>query len=117
MSTKTIFNPLLSKRFQELTIDTTGSGTIIPVAPALSPYSANNNELVEVDATANPFIINLPTAVIPGQRVILKKVDDVNPVTVIANGVELIDGNNSYVLKFQYESITVISTGVRWLIV
>ena len=94
-----------------------GGGIIIPVMPAVSPYSANNSELVAVDASSGPFTINLPSAAITAQRIIVKKLDNVNDVIVTAAGAELIDGDGVYILKFQYESITLISNGIQWLIV
>jgi hypothetical protein len=71
------------------------------------------------DCTSAAFTLSLPTAASGVGRIFfLKKVDSsANVLTVQANGSELIDGNNTFLLPSQYQSITLVSDGSKWWII
>lgn len=71
------------------------------------------------DATSGNLIFQLPTAAsATGQVFFIKKIDaSANTVTLQANGIEVIDGNNTFVILTQYASLTVVSDGTQWWII
>lgn len=75
------------------------------------------NEIIWVDASAGPVIITLfPSATIQGQEFIVEKIDDTtNAVTVAGDG-ETVNGDPSFDLLLQYESVQPRSTGAGYLI-
>lgn len=72
-----------------------------------------SDSLVLYDATHGPITVTLRN---PNQvqnlRLILKKVDAVNPVTIQGD----IDGASSYALTTQYQAVTIQSDGFHWYI-
>ena len=74
---------------------------------------------VEVDASGANRTITLPTAVSARfRKYTIKKIDaTANTVTVDADGAETIDGALTVVLTTQWQSVTVQSNGVSWIIV
>ena len=71
------------------------------------------------DATGGAFTVTLPTASSgTGQIYSIIKTDAVaNNVTVQGNGAELINAANTYVLTVQFQSVTIISNGTKWLVI
>jgi len=71
------------------------------------------------DATSASFAVTLPTAVgKPGQSFIIKKIDSsANTVTVATTSSQTIDGATTYIMGYQYQSVTVQSNGANWLII
>lgn len=74
---------------------------------------------VAVDATgAARTITTYAAAGNKGRRITVKKADiSTNTVTLDGNAAETIDGALTYVLRFQYNFVTVESDGSNWLIV
>ena len=70
------------------------------------------------DATSASFAVTLPTAVgKTGQSFVIKKIDSsANTVTVATTSSQTIDGATTYVMGYQYQSVTVQSNGSNWLI-
>jgi len=84
------------------------TGSNSPYDISISAYRS----MVIVDASANAVTVNLPPAANwAGQTIIVKKTDNVNNVTIQANGTENIDGSNSDSITGQYGSATYISDG------
>lgn len=73
--------------------------------------------LVTVDATADPVTLTLPPAGdAPGQVVRVKKIDaSANAVTIEPDGAEEIDGDADRELAAQWDGLTLVSDGTRWL--
>lgn len=70
-----------------------------------------------VDCTANTFTVTLPTAVgITGRQYIIKN-SGTGVITVDGNGSETIDGQTTWALPAQYDSITIMSDGTNWKII
>lgn len=91
------------------------------ISGADSPYDISVTALrsiVIIDASANAVTANLPLAANwAGQTIVVKKTDNVNNVTIQANGTETIDGASSKTLTGQYDAITLVSDGVEvWII-
>jgi len=104
-----------------------GDGTITITAKNLieindivggdSPYDISitaYRSMVIVNASANAVTVNLPPAANwAGQTIIVKKTDNVNNVTIQADGTETIDDNNTDQLVGQYSSATYVSDGTN----
>ena len=88
------------------------------IAVASTPYTAGIGTTLLVNAASSNITINLPTALIGfDNRITVKKTDSsLNTVTIDPDGAETIDGQSSFDLNFQYDSITVISDGTQWYI-
>ncbi len=70
-----------------------------------------------IDCTANTFTVTLPTAVgITGRQCIIKN-SGTGVITVDGNGSETIDGQTTWALPAQYDSITIMSDGANWKII
>ena len=85
-----------------------------------TPYSQlEDDDIILVDATIAPVIVNLiPSANKSGKQIIVKKIDvSANAVTIDPNAAETIDGAATNVLASQYDSITLVSDGTNWIIV
>lgn len=76
-------------------------------------------DIVLVNATGGARTITLPTAVgNDGKTYSIKKTDSsVNYVKIDANGSETIDGDLSYFLLVQNQSLEIVSNGTNWLVV
>lgn len=95
--------------------------------PAGIPYSISHGYVAKtatytaaddycIDATANTFTINLPTAVGITGRIYLIKNSGTGVITVDPAGSELIDGSATATVV-SGASFSVISTGTAWIIV
>jgi hypothetical protein len=74
---------------------------------------------VNVNASGGAVTVTLPAASSNnGRNYIIKKTDSsLNSVTIARTGSDTIDGATSYTVLFQYDSVTLISTGSGWDIV
>lgn len=72
--------------------------------------------VIRADAAAGAFTLTLPpVASVPGQVLIVKKIDSTsNIVTVAGSGAETVDGAASQPLTIQYQGIFLISDGTQW---
>lgn len=72
-----------------------------------------------VDQTSAEAIeINLPTAVgITGKTYFIQAITFTDPVTILVDGVELINGDTKVVLNAQYEYVEVVAANDQWYIV
>lgn len=72
--------------------------------------------VILVDTTLGNVIESLPAASdLTGKFYTIKKVDStVNTVTVDCDGADTVDGETSFVLGLQYDSVTVLSDGTSW---
>jgi hypothetical protein len=95
-------------------------GNVVTVSTKTTNYTLMTTDFVILgDCTSAAFTLSLPTAASGVGRIFfLKKVDSsANVLTVQANGSELIDGNNTFLLPSQYQSITLVSDGSKWWII
>lgn len=86
---------------------------------SMSPYQIElTDEIIWVDATDGPTELLLLSAVnIDGQTYSIEKIDETsNIVKTTTSGSETINGDSSFDLLYQYESIKPTSTGSGWLI-
>ena len=80
---------------------------------------AENNNAVLCDASSGTITVTLPaSANYSGIRYHIKKTDSSsNVITISPDGSETIDGQSSYVVNNQYESITLVCDGSNWFII
>lgn len=92
--------------------------TVVSKAVGDSPYSANIDEDVLVDASGGDVTINLPTAVgNTGQSIFVKKQDSSgNDVIIDGNSTETIDGQLTLTINVQYDGYELMSNGTNWYI-
>lgn len=95
-------------------------GAVITVAD--SPYLATTRETVKVDMESGAVTVQLPPAVgITGFQIKVVGVTDVdpptNPVTILPDGAETINGNPSFQLTTTRESVLLESDGANWMVV
>lgn len=80
-------------------------------------FVALNDETVLVDATAGIVTIKLPSTLVSGKLITVKKIDSsANAVTVDGNGAN-IDGASTQSLGSQWNSLTMQTDGSAWYIV
>lgn len=95
-------------------------GNPVTVSTKTSNYTLLPTDFVILgDCTSSAFTLSLPTASAGVGRIFfLKKIDSsVNILTIQANGAELIDGSNTFLLPSQWQCITVVSSGTAWYII
>lgn len=102
---------------ESLQIKTEGiTAGIITVTEDYTPSETDHTILV--DATTATVTITLPSAVgITGKLYGIKKLDNVNDVTIDGDGSEEIDGAVDQTISTQYGYISVQSDGTGWHIV
>lgn len=107
-------------------VDVTVAATGVPLSSVVSkafadsPYTVPTTvDVVLVDATGGAVVVSLPTAAAGSGHVFTVKKTDLsaNAVTVTANGVETIDGSTTQPLSSQWQSVTVVSSGLAWFII
>jgi hypothetical protein len=79
-------------------------------------YAALTTDAV-IDATSGTFTVTLPTAVGVTGKLYDVKNSGTGVITVATTSAQTIDGGTTAVLKRQFESITMISTGTGWDII
>lgn len=95
--------------------EVSGSSTVINPT---SPYAANNNDVILMDATSGGQTVNLPAvASSTNFKIDIKKTDaSGNTITIDPNGAELIEGGATAIITTQYEALSLICDGVQWWI-
>ena len=83
-----------------------------------SDYSAKQGDEIIVNATYAPVTVTLPDPSYTRRHITIKKVDkSTNSVTINPYSGEKIDGNTSYGLTSQYQSITLTTDGNKWHVI
>lgn len=108
-------------RFNDGTTQTTaggGGGGNRTYTNITADYSMSaSDDVVFANSTSGPLNVYIPTAGgVGGKEVTIKTTAGSDPVTVVASGSELIDGQSSMTLYSRYESITLISNNTNWFI-
>jgi hypothetical protein len=93
-----------------------GAPTVATVTSA--SYTAAGDGVILADATSNAITVNLPMASgNSGLQYFIKKTDSsANTVTIDPNASETVDGQTTYILTVQYESIIIICDGSNWFV-
>jgi hypothetical protein len=90
-------------------------GVVLPFSQKSSTYIIDSSDHV-IECTANTFTVTLPSAAVAsGQNFVIKN-SGVGVITVDGDGTETIDGDLTQTL-LQYESITLSSNGINWIII
>lgn len=99
------------------------NGTILGLTPSIATKTANytlvsNDYTILGNDAGGSFILTLPPAATNANRIYnIKKINSsTNTITVDANASETIDGSTAYVLRIQYQSITIQCDGTSWYI-
>lgn len=81
-------------------------------------YTTALGEIVRCNPSSGGFTINLPTAFSnTGFSIVIKNVtSSTNTITIQATGLETIDGSSTQTMTVGYQSFTLISDGVNWMI-
>lgn len=85
-----------------------------------TPYAVlTTDQVILVDASGGATTATLPTAVgVGGKTYTIKKTDSsVNAVIVATTSAQTIDGETTFSIEGQYDTITVISDGANWNII
>jgi hypothetical protein len=96
------------------------TSVITVAAPTTGSTSTGNaRTLFTCDASGGAFAANLPSASISsGMIVAFKKLDgSANAITITGNGVDLIDGSNTYPLLQQYQWGILSCDGTHWNVI
>lgn len=96
-------------------LDTAAGGLTVTPITANTNVTATSGEVV-ILANATGLTVNLPTAVGNTAKITIK-LTVAGTCTVDANASETIDGGLTAVLSRQYESITLVSDNVNWMII
>ncbi|MCZ6654810.1 MAG: hypothetical protein O7D91_17510 [Planctomycetota bacterium] len=83
-----------------------------------SPYTVTDSDtMIIADAASGAITINLPSIVGElGRTIIVKKIDNVNNVTVVAFVPDGIDGEPDQVITTQYDAIGLTVYSAEWAI-
>ena len=90
--------------------------TTLPFTNRTSTYTIDNTDCV-VNCTSGTFTVTLPTAVNAEGKYYVIKNSGSGVITIDGDGSETIDGAANKILAVQYESMTVVSNGVGWIVV
>jgi hypothetical protein len=91
--------------------------TTLPFTNKTGSYVIDVTTDCVVNCTSGTFTVTLPTAVgIEGQYFTVKN-SGTGVITIDGDGSETIDGAANKILAVQYESITVVSDGVNWVVI
>lgn len=94
-----------------------GSSTkTIKTISSLTGTIAATDQFVFADATSNNVAITLPTPSAGKEYTIKRKDNTTNIVSLVGPSGQKIDGQNTYYLEYQYDSITLISDGTDYFI-
>jgi hypothetical protein len=94
-------------------------GGPVAISTKTSNYTVlNSDNVLLANCAGGAIIFSLPAAASAvGQVFFFKKIDaSVNPMTIQANGSEVIDGSNTQSTVVQYESFTMVTDGAAWYI-
>ena len=97
----------------------TSGGPITVIDDDEISYPLTTSAIILADATGGAFTINFPSALsMSGQTLSIKKIDaTANTITLDADGSETIDDELTQTLTTQYDSINMVSNGIRWFII
>lgn len=77
-------------------------------------YTALGGDIVLATAGVVGYVVNLPSVTTPGTQVIVKKVDANSGTITITPASGTIDGQSTYPISTQYQSVTLVSDGTNW---
>jgi len=91
-------------------------GVVFNVVSVNTNHLASNLTTIWATAGASGITIDLPPASSNAYINIIKIDSNIGFVNVVADGVQLINGEPNFELKLQYESISLSSDGTQWII-
>jgi hypothetical protein len=93
------------------------AGTVLSTVTKTSSYTLTTaDDIVLTDASSASFVTTLPSAVGMTKRLTIKKIDKNNTtITIVTVSSQTIDGNNTIILRYPNQSITLVSNGTNWV--
>ena len=100
------------------TVSGGGSAYVVTgVSTTYTETATSGTKIIKANTTGGAFTITLPTAVGNTATIIIKKTAGVPSLTVDGAGTETIDDGLTAVINRVYESITLVSDNINWLII
>lgn len=94
---------------------------LVPIIGVATASGVINSEITLVDTSIGSFTMSLPSAVdYLGKTYIIKDKGgnaNINNIIIDGFGSELIDGSSNYIMRLNYESITLVSDNNSWWII
>lgn len=110
-----LINPTLTSAADFRAIEVTTGSIVLPYATASSTYAIRTQDYL-VNFTSGTFTATLPTAVgCTGKEYRLKN-SGTGVITIATTSSQTIDGATTYSLGSQWKYVSVVSTGVNWII-
>lgn len=101
-----------------LTITASSSLTVVSVSGTYNATQTSGEYLLMCDASGGNVTVNLPTASGNTAKFEIHKLDSSsNTVTVDPASTELIKGDSTLVISYQFSTATIVSSGSAWVIV
>ena len=96
--------------------ETLPTPTVLAVSTNITASSATTHI---IDASSGPLTIALPAATVKQDAYYnFKKIDSTaNPITIIPDGLDTIDGNPNIVIEYKNSAIDLVSNGYAWYII
>ena len=96
-----------------------GGSIAVPISTKTNDYSLTTSDhIIILNGASNTVTGTLPDATTCSGRIYnIKAIDITNTASVDTTGGQLIDGSLTYTFTYQYESITVASTGAQWVVI
>lgn len=90
--------------------------TVTAITVADSPYTAGDEDVIEVDASGGAVTINLPAISSSAGQVyrVSKRDASANAVTLDGDSSETINGTTTRALSSQYDSVTIVAMATEW---
>lgn len=78
----------------------------------------DSDDIIFIDTETKSVSVEMPSANgLGGKEFVIKKITGNNQVTINASGSQTIDGNNTVLINYNYESIKLVSNNNNWFIV
>ena len=91
-------------------------GIVMPYTAKTATYGIGANDYL-INCTANSFTVTLPTAVGCAGRHYVVKNSGTGVITIDTTSSQTIDGQLTFLLPVQYQSMTFVSDGANWMVV
>lgn len=112
-----VTQPIINTSYNDINNIINQLSNIIIVKNSYAAIASDYRILVN-QIIAGTITINLPTALgNSGKTYFIQIINNTSPVSVTVDGIELINGSTSILLKNKYEYIEVVSANDQWYIV
>ena len=93
--------------------------TVTTITAAIhNETSVSKENVLLCDATSNAITINLPTAVGNTSKFIIKKIDSSSNIVIVDGSAgQFLDGDLTFNLIYQHQSVSLVTNGSNWFII